>query len=53
MFSSEATKIPSDLSDPDQIMEFLDQRGIIASEWLKVKQLMAKAAGLEARGEDD
>ncbi|KAL5529042.1 hypothetical protein ACEPAG_5016 [Sanghuangporus baumii] len=47
---------PEDVSDADQVMEWLDQRGIIGYEWQKVKDLMSRATNLEAdvkRGRQD
>ncbi|EJD06032.1 uncharacterized protein FOMMEDRAFT_166326 [Fomitiporia mediterranea MF3/22] len=47
---------PDDVSDADQVMEWLDQRGIINTEWLRIKQLMTQATNLEAdlkRGKGD
>lgn len=48
--------MPDDISDADQIMEWLDERNILKAEWTKVKQMMEKATMLEAdvkRGVDD
>ena len=53
---SGSVRPPEDISDADQIMEWLDSRGIVAAEWTKVKQMMEKATSLEAdmkRGVDD
>lgn len=50
------TKPPEDLTDADAIMNWLDERGVIATEWHKVKQVMEDALNLEAaskRGDDD
>ncbi|KAI5122946.1 hypothetical protein M0805_006827 [Coniferiporia weirii] len=47
---------PDDVSDADQVMDWLDQRGIINEEWLKVKHSMSRATNLEAdvkRGKED
>ena len=47
---------PDDISDADQVMEWLDGLNIISEEWLKVKKLMSDATNLEAdarRGIDD
>lgn len=47
---------PDDISDADQVMEWLDQRGFIGYEWQKVKDLMSRATNLEAdvkRGKQD
>ncbi|CCM02373.1 uncharacterized protein FIBRA_04468 [Fibroporia radiculosa] len=49
-------KPPEDLSDADAIMEWLDSRGVINFEWLKIKEMMESARNLESRarkGEDD
>ena len=39
---------PDDTSDADQVMEWLDDRGVINAEWMKLKQMMARATNLEA-----
>ena len=39
---------PDDVSDADQIMEWLDDRGVLNTEWIKVKQIMEDATNLEA-----
>ncbi|KAL5511845.1 hypothetical protein ACEPAH_5063 [Sanghuangporus vaninii] len=49
-------ELPEDVSDADQVMEWLDQRGIIGYEWQKVKDLISRATNLEAdvkRGRQD
>ena len=49
-------KPPDDLSDADGIMAWLDERGMIATEWQRIKDMMESARGLEVaskRGEDD
>jgi hypothetical protein len=50
------SKPPDDLTDADGIMNWLDERGVIASEWHKVKEMMDNATNLEVaskRGDDD
>jgi len=50
------TKPPDDLSDADGIMNWLDERGLISTEWQKIKEMMESAHNLEVaskRGEDD
>ncbi|KAH8117556.1 hypothetical protein DFH11DRAFT_1575762 [Phellopilus nigrolimitatus] len=47
---------PDDVSDADQIMDWLDTRGIIGMEWQKVKNLMSRATNLDAdlkKGKED
>jgi len=47
---------PDNPEDADGVMDWLDGRGVINSEWHKVKEMMQRAHGLEARGragEDD
>lgn len=49
-------KPPSDVSDADGIMAWLDQRGIIASEYQKINHMMESATHLEVaskRGDQD
>ncbi|KAG8217534.1 hypothetical protein J3R82DRAFT_5683 [Butyriboletus roseoflavus] len=45
-------KPPRDLHDADTVMDWLDERGIIETEWQKVRQMMDNARNLE-RGETD
>ncbi|KAI0818744.1 hypothetical protein BC629DRAFT_1463896 [Irpex lacteus] len=48
-------KPPDDLSDADGIMNWLDERGVISSEWHKIKEMMDNATNLEVaskRGDD-
>ena len=40
-------KPPDDLSDADGIMSWLDERGIIATEWQKINHMMESANNLE------
>ncbi|KAJ3559106.1 hypothetical protein NM688_g538 [Phlebia brevispora] len=50
------TEPPDDLTDGDRIMSWLDERGIIATEWQKIKKMMEDATHLEIaakRGDDD
>ncbi|THH07442.1 hypothetical protein EW145_g3378 [Phellinidium pouzarii] len=47
---------PDDVSDADQVMDWLDQRGVVNVEWLKVKHSMSRATNLEVdvkRGKED
>lgn len=46
---------PEDIEDGDGIMDWLDQRGIIAMAWTEMKQMMERARNLEQMGrrEDD
>ncbi|KAI0035079.1 hypothetical protein K488DRAFT_76856 [Vararia minispora EC-137] len=39
---------PSDLSDADGIMDWLDQRGFVNMEWQKVKEMMSGVTKLES-----
>ncbi|KAG8896036.1 hypothetical protein FRB99_000215 [Tulasnella sp. 403] len=41
---------PTDIRDGDQVMRWLDERGIISAEWKKIKKLMERAHQLEDRG---
>lgn len=50
------TEPPADLDDADGIMNWLDERGVIAIEWQRVKDMMESARNLEIaskRGDDD
>jgi hypothetical protein len=40
---------PKDMRDADKVMDWLDQRGLIESEWQRVRELMDKARNLEIR----
>ncbi|KAG2034904.1 hypothetical protein BDR03DRAFT_963948 [Suillus americanus] len=42
-------KPPKDMRDADKVMDWLDQRGLIESEWQRVRELMDKARNLEMR----
>jgi len=47
---------PVDTSNPDDVMEWLDQRGTISSEWQKLRELLDRASNLDAsagKREDD
>lgn len=39
---------PDDLTDGDAVMNWLDERGLISSEWHKIKDMMESATNLEA-----
>ncbi|KAG9019641.1 hypothetical protein FRB90_011987 [Tulasnella sp. 427] len=41
-------KLPDDKDDGDQVMKWLDDRGIIQNEWKQIKKLMENAHQLEA-----
>ncbi|KAG8954642.1 hypothetical protein FRC04_011075 [Tulasnella sp. 424] len=41
-------KLPDNKDDGDQVMAWLDERGIIQAEWIKIKKLMENAHHLEA-----
>ena len=50
------SKPPDDLTDADGIMSWLDERGVISSEWHQIKEMMDNATNLEVaskRGDDD
>jgi len=42
---------PKDFEDGDAIMDWLDQRGIIAMAWTEMKQMMERARRLESMGQ--
>ena len=47
---------PEDLTDADGIMNWLDERGLVSTEWQKIKEMMNSATNLEMaskRGGDD
>ena len=46
---------PDDPCNPDQILEWLDQRGVIAFQWSKMEDMLSKVAALESgdKGTDD
>ena len=39
---------PEDISNPDDVMEWLDRRGTISSEWQKLRELLERASKLDA-----
>jgi hypothetical protein len=39
---------PEDTSDPDDIMEWLDERGVVSTEWQKLRELLERASSLDA-----
>jgi len=53
---SGGSQIPTDVNNGDDIMKWLDDRGIIESEFTKMNRMMKKAGDLEVsqkKGEDD
>ncbi|KAF8590620.1 hypothetical protein K439DRAFT_1657365 [Ramaria rubella] len=44
---------PDDLEDADGMMDWLDGRGIINAEWIRMKEMMERARKLEARGGEE
>jgi hypothetical protein len=38
---------PEDTSNPDEIMEWLDQRGTVSAEWQKLHELLEHASNLD------
>ncbi len=38
---------PEDTSDPDEVMEWLDQRGTVSAEWQKLRELLERASNLD------
>ena len=53
---SGGAKPPDDLDDADGIMNWLDERGMITTEWQKIKDMMESARNLEVaskRGDGD
>ena len=38
---------PEDTSDPDEVMEWLDQRGTVSAEWQKLRELLERANNLD------
>jgi hypothetical protein len=47
---------PPDTSNPDDVMEWLDQRGTVSAEWQKLRELLERASNLDAsaaRREED
>jgi hypothetical protein len=43
---------PDDLDDADGIMDWLDGRGIINGQWLRLKEMMERAHKLEAKSKE-
>lgn len=39
---------PVDTSNPDDVMEWLDRRGTISTEWQKLRDLLERASNLDA-----
>ena len=39
---------PADTSNPDDVMEWLDQRGTVSAEWHKLRELLERASNLDA-----
>jgi hypothetical protein len=39
---------PEDASDQDDIVEWLDRRGIVSAEWQKLSELLDRASNLDA-----
>lgn len=46
-------KPPSDLSDPDSILDWLEGTNVISMEWQRLKELMESARKLEGNRELD
>lgn len=44
---------PDDLTDGDAMMNWLDERGVVAAEWHKIKEIMENATNLEVSKDDD
>jgi len=47
---------PKDISNPDEVTEWLDQRGTVSAEWQKLSELLERASNLDAaagRKEED
>jgi len=44
---------PEDLDDGDGIMDWLDERGIVAMAWTEMKQMMERARRLESMGQKE
>jgi hypothetical protein len=43
---------PENTSNPDDITEWLDKRGIVSAEWQKLCELLERAGNLDADGGD-
>lgn len=39
---------PEDTSNPDDVTEWLDKRGIVSAEWQKLCELLERAGNLDA-----
>jgi hypothetical protein len=39
---------PEDTSNPDDVMEWLDQRGTVSTEWQRLRELLERASNLDA-----
>jgi hypothetical protein len=39
---------PEDTSDPDDIMEWLDKKGVVSAEWQRLRELLERASSLDA-----
>jgi hypothetical protein len=39
---------PEDTSNPDDMTEWLDKRGIVSAEWQKLSELLERASNLDA-----
>ncbi|KAI0006145.1 hypothetical protein BJV74DRAFT_802451 [Russula compacta] len=39
---------PGDTSDPNVVMDWLDQRGVVLAEWKKLRELLERASNLDA-----
>ena len=42
---------PEDVEDGDGVMDWLDERGMIAMAWTEMKQMMERARNLESIGQ--
>ena len=38
---------PGDTSNPDVVMDWLDQRGVVLAEWKKLRELLERASNLD------
>jgi hypothetical protein len=39
---------PNDTSNPDEVMDWLDRRGTVSTEWQNFRELLERATGLDA-----
>ncbi|KDQ07905.1 hypothetical protein BOTBODRAFT_38344 [Botryobasidium botryosum FD-172 SS1] len=46
-------EIPKNIDNPDEVMDWLDRRGIIQQEWQKIQNIMERAHTLQKGGDDD